>query len=657
MKDDASERAPPTGEAQYRLLVDSISDYAICMLDPAGVVISWNSGARRFKGYAAEEIVGQHLSRFYTEEDRSAARPESDLAAALGEGRVEREGWRVRKDGSRFWAHVVIDAIRDPAGQLIGFAKVTRDLTARREAEAALRRSEEQFRLLVQGVTDYAIFMLDAAGEVASWNMGAERIKGYRPQEIIGQHFSRFYTAEDRAAGVPAAGLEAARREGRWESEGWRVRKDGSRFWAQVVIDAIRDEQGAVIAFAKVTRDITERRAAQRALEEARESLFHAQKLEAIGQLTGGVAHDFNNLLTPIIGALDRARRRNAEDERLMRLLNAGLQSAERARVLVGRLLSFARRQHLEPRSVAVPELVRGMADLVARSLGPAIEVALELPDSLPPARVDPNQLELALLNLCVNARDAMPSGGRLRIGADAVEIGAGSPAGLQPGSYLRLTVADSGTGMDPETLRRAIEPFFTTKGLGKGTGLGLSMVHGLAAQSGGALRLDSAPGQGTTATIYLPVGEAAAEGVPAEPVEPGARPRRLTILLVDDEELVRAAMAEMLAGLGHRVLTAASGAAALLQLRAEPEIDLLVTDHAMPGMTGIALVGEARRMRPGLPALLVTGYASPEAVAIDNLPRIGKPFREKDLVAMIAAAIGDQKVTPLLRRCWPEPG
>ncbi|MFO1057109.1 MAG: PAS domain S-box protein [Dongiaceae bacterium] len=654
MDDEDRRQAERSGEARYRLLVDAISDYAISMLDADGVVTSWNAGARRFKGYAPDEIIGQHVSRLYGEEDRAAGLPELDLDAAR-DGRVEREGWRVRKDGSRFWAHVVIDPIRDPAGRLVGFAKVTRDLTERRRAEAALRRSEEQFRLLVQGVTDYAIFMLDPAGRVASWNVGAERIKGYRPEEIVGEHFSRFYTAEDRAASVPAAGLETARREGRWESEGWRVRKDGSRFWAQVVIDAIRDEAGAVIAFAKVTRDITERREAQRALDEARDSLFHAQKLEAIGQLTGGVAHDFNNLLTPIIGALDRARRRNAEDERLTRLLNAGLQSAERARVLVGRLLSFARRQHLEPRSVAVPELVRGMVELVGRSLGPAIAIELDLPSSLPAARVDPNQLELALLNLCVNARDAMPGGGRLRIAADAVEVGARGPAELQPGSYVRLTVADTGTGMDPETLRRAVEPFFTTKGLGKGTGLGLSMVHGLAAQSGGALLLDSAPGRGTTAAIYLPVGGPVAEGAPAEAAEASQQPRRLVILLVDDEELVRAAMAEMLAGLGHRVLTAGSGAAALVQLHAEPEVDLLITDHAMPGMTGVALVGEARRIRPGLPALLVTGYASLDPAAVADLPRIGKPFRERDLTAMIAAAMGDQKVTPVLRRAWYE--
>jgi PAS domain S-box-containing protein len=655
MEPEGRLQASKTDEGRYRLLVDAISDYAIYMLDPQGRVTSWNPGAQQLKGYAAEEVLGQPVARFYTEEDRAAGLPERNLATAAAQGRHEEEGWRLRKDGSRFWAHVVVDTIRDPAGALLGFAKVTRDLTERRAAQEALRRSEEQFRLLVQGVTDYAIFRLDPEGRVATWNAGAERIKGYRPEEIIGQHFSRFYTDEDRAAGIPWRGLETARAEGRWEHEGWRLRKDGSRFWAQVVIDAIREESGTVTGFAKITRDNTERMEAQRALDQARESLFHAQKLEAIGQLTGGVAHDFNNLLTPIIGALDRARRRPTDDDRLTRLLNAGLQSAERARILVGRLLSFARRQHLEPRAVSVPDLVRGMTDLVGRSLGPGIDIALEVPEILPPARVDPNQLELALINLCVNARDAMPGGGTVRIAVALAESPSPVVTGLAPGRYIRLSVIDSGTGMDSDTLRRAVEPFFTTKGVGKGTGLGLSMVHGLAAQSGGTLTLESAPGQGTTATIYVPVADAEpidGDAGTAEPPPPG---RRLTVLLVDDEELVRTAMAEMIEGFGHRVIPVGSGAAALEQLRAEPDIDLLVTDHIMPSMTGVALVREARMRRPGLPALLVTGYANLEAGGVENLPRIAKPFRNTDLAAMIAAAVGDRKVTPLLRRAWPE--
>ena len=305
----------PAIDDRYRLLVDAITDYAIYMLDRDGFVTSWNAGAQRFKGYTPSEILGEHFSRFYTEEERAAGTPARALRTAAGEGRFEQEGWRVRKDGTHFWAHVIIDPVRSPSGELVGFAKITRDLTERRKAEESLRRSEEQFRRLVQGVTDYAIYMLTPTGEVSSWNAGAARIKGYAPDEIIGEHFSRFYTDEDRSTGEPAKALALAATSGRFEKEGWRVRKDGSRFWAHVVIDPIRDDEGQVIGFAKVTRDITERKESQRALEEAREALFQSQKMEAIGQLTGGIAHDFNNLLMAVLGlrpahhAADRQRR------------------------------------------------------------------------------------------------------------------------------------------------------------------------------------------------------------------------------------------------------------------------------------------------------------------------------------------------------------
>jgi PAS domain S-box-containing protein len=330
-------------EGRYRLLVDAITDYDICMIDPQGIVSSWNAGAQRFKGYQASEIIGRHFSTFYTEEDRAAGQPEFALRQAAAEGRFEREGWRVRKDGGRFWAHVIIDAIRGPDGELLGFAKITRDLTERKAAEEELRLSEQRFRLLVQGVTDYAIYMLDADGRVTNWNPGAQRIKGYAPEEIVGKHFSTFYTEEDRAAGVPTLGLETARREGRWEREGQRVRKDGSRFWAHVVIDAIRNDQGEVIGFAKVTRDITERRRTQQALEEARETLFQSQKLEAIGHLTGGVAHDFNNLLMAVLGSLELLKKR-LRDPDLLPLVDTAIEGAERGATLTQRMLAFARR-------------------------------------------------------------------------------------------------------------------------------------------------------------------------------------------------------------------------------------------------------------------------------------------------------------------------
>jgi PAS domain S-box-containing protein len=414
--------------ARYRLLVNSISDYAIFMLDAGGHVASWNPGAERFKGYKAEEILGRHFSRFYTPEDLATGLPERALRTAATVGRFENEGWRVRKDGTRFWANVVIDPIIAPDGGILGYAKVTRDLTERRQAEEELRLAEQRFRYLVQGVTDYAIYMLDPDGYVTNWNPGAQRIKGYTPEEIIGQHFSKFYTEQDRARGLPEDSLESARKLGHFEREGIRVRKDGTRFWANVVIDAIRDESGELIGFAKVTRDITERKEAERALAQAQEELMQSQKLEAIGRLTGGVAHDFNNLLMAISGSLELLRKRLPEDERLLKLVDNAMQGIQRGTTLTQRMLAFARRQELRPDVVDVSDLVSGLTDLIARTLGPSVEIATSIPQDLPPVLVDENQLELALLNLAVNAKDAMPQGGRLTIAADMADGSQNAP-------------------------------------------------------------------------------------------------------------------------------------------------------------------------------------------------------------------------------------
>src|SRR6201997_5615655 len=344
--------AAQSSDGRYRLLVEAITDYAIYMLDREGRVTSWNPGARRFKGYEANEILGPHSPIFSTAADRAENIPALALAEAERTGRFEREGWRVRKDGTQFWAHVVIDAIGSPDGELVGFAKITRDLTERRTAEVKLRESEEQFRLLVQSVTDYAIFMLDVDGRVASWTAGAQRIKGYAPEEIIGRHFSDFYTEADRAAGLPRIGLETATRNGRWEHEGQRVRKDGSTFWAHVVIDAIRDDSGKLLGFAKVTRDITERREAEAALQAAQTTMIRSQKLEAIGQLTGGVAHDFNNLLQVISGNLQLLSKDIAGNARAEMRVQSALAAVARGSKLAAQLLAFARRQPLEPRVV-----------------------------------------------------------------------------------------------------------------------------------------------------------------------------------------------------------------------------------------------------------------------------------------------------------------
>ena len=356
----------------HELLIRSVVDYAIYMLDLDGRVVSWNPGAERIKGYGAEEIIGQHFSCFYTAEDRAAGVPAEALNKAATTGRFATEAWRVRKDGSRFWAAVVIDPIQEN-GQLIGFAKVTRDMTEQRAAQLAALESERRFRLLVQSVTDYAIYMLDPDGYVANWNPGAARIKGYTAAEIVGEHFSRFYTPEDRDQRLPWKALEQARQEGRYEAEGWRLRKDGTRFWANVAIDAIRDDDGELIGFAKITRDLTERRETQLQLEESREQLFQAQKMEAVGQLTGGLAHDFNNLLTGISGSLELLRMRLAQGRMadLDRYIASAQGATSRAASLTHRLLAFARRQTLDPKPTNANKLIAGMEDLIQRTVGP----------------------------------------------------------------------------------------------------------------------------------------------------------------------------------------------------------------------------------------------------------------------------------------------
>ncbi len=433
---------------------------------------------------------------------------------------------------------------------------------------------------------------------------------------------------------------------------------DGPEIWTLVSGLPLRNPEGEITGALIVIADIDQQKRAQEALLRLNETLeqridaataeheaalakvHEMQKLETIGKLTGGLAHDFNNLLTPIVGSLDLIRRRYPADERSTRMVTRAMQSAERARLLVQRLLAFARRQHLEASPVDLSALVAGMDDLIESSLGPQVRVRKELPPDLPPAMVDPHQLELALLNLAVNARDAMPDGGAMTISGDVIDISAKRPNGLAPGRYVRLSVIDTGAGMTPETLARAIEPFFSTKEVGRGTGLGLSMVHGLAAQSGGQLTLKSAPGEGATATLWLPCAQAPAQAKSAQEASADSIDRRLSILVVDDEEIVRLITAEILAAQGHDVVQADSGRAALELVTGSAAFDLMLVDYMMPGMNGIDLIRRARATRPALPAILISGYANISDEEIQELPRLAKPFRAADLERIIAETL-----------------
>ena len=584
-------------DQRFQLLVNSVTDYAIYMLDADGYVATWNPGARRFKGYEAEEIIGHHFSRFFPDEDRKAGKPDRALETARREGRFESEGWRVRKDGTRFWAHAVIDPIVE-GGEVVGYAKITRDITERKEAERRLFESEQRFRLLVQGVRDYAIYMLDPSGIVSNWNSGAEAIKGYSADEIVGQHFSRFYTDEDRERGEPQRALETALREGKYEREAWRVRKDGTRFFASVLIDPIYTETGEHAGFAKVTRDITERRLASEELEEARTALFQAQKLQALGELTGGIAHDFNNLMTVIRGSADLLRRGGLPEEKRARYLDAIVETADRASTLTSHLLAFGRRQALKPEIVDLNLRMDAFGEVVARTLGSQIEVVLDLAPDLGRVEVDPTQLETALLNAAINARDAMPDGGRLIL----------STANVDDGRSVCVAVSDTGSGMAEDVVFRAFEPFFTTKPVGRGTGLGLSQIHGFAAQTGGRAEIESHVGEGTTIRIILPRSD-------KPPTAQGGReevaaiPAGLRVLLIEDNDQVRDFAQHLLEDL-HCTVSCAATADDALPLLAADRPDLIFTDVVMPGMSGVELARWLRDNHPDVPVLLASGYS-----------------------------------------------
>jgi PAS domain S-box-containing protein len=500
--------------------------------------------------------------------------------------------------------------------------------------------SHGRARMLVEAIHDYAIYMLDPAGTITSWNAGAQRFKGYTEDEVIGTSFSRFYTPEDQATDLPNRALETAAREGKFEAEGWRIRKDGTRFWAHVVIEPIRTPSGELAGFAKITRDLTERREAQRQLDQTRKALMQSQKMDAIGQLTGGVAHDFNNLLMAILSSHQLLRKRLGDDPRTLLLLDNATQAAQRGAALTQRMLAFARRQELKPEPVDVPTLIRSMTELLRRSLGSTVAIEMDLPFSLDRVMVDPTQLELAVLNLAINARDAMPLGGTLEIGTRAETVAVSQGGGLPAGRYICLSVRDTGEGMDEATLARAVEPFFTTKGVGKGTGLGLSMVHGLTEQLGGKLIMKSARNQGTTAEIWLPTSSSAVAAKDDSAAREAYTVEPITILAVDDDMLVLMNTTFLLEDMGHKVFSTSSGKQALQILSAGHDIKLVIVDQAMPGMTGTELIKEIRLKWPDMPIVLATGYGElPPGSSVDV--KLTKPFGQEELGQAIAVALG----------------
>jgi PAS domain S-box-containing protein len=652
----------------YRRFIDSVTDYALCLLDVQGNVLSWNAGARRINGYEPHEIIGQHFSKFYPVEDVAAGKPEKELEAAREAGRAEDEGWRVRKDGSLFWANVVITALRGDDGSLCGFGKVTRDLSERRASEEALRRAEQRFHHLVDAVADYSIFMLDPTGHVATWNPGARKTKGYEASEIIGKHFSTFYTPEDRAAGRPEQVLETVRRDGRYEEEGWRVRKDGTRFWANVVVSVLRDDEGRALGFAKITRDLTARRAAeQTARELVREQAARAlaesmaRRAEEANRVKdeflATVSHELRTPLNAIVGWTAILRQRQLEPSvgKAVEIIDRNAQAQVKiiedildvSRIITGKL-------RIDPKPTDLVAIVNQAIEVTRHSaFARQINVQFAHAGESCPMIGDPERLQQVVWNLLSNAIKFTSPGGSVRVG---VECSSGQAT---------LVVSDTGMGIDPEFLPFLFERFrqsdsSTTRRFG-GLGLGLALVRHITELHGGSVEASS-PGRGLGATISVTFPLRAQEPEPEIEGPPSSIPAAETavplsglggvrVLLVEDDADARELMSAILLEAGAKVKSVASALAAL-EAFASFSPQLLVSDIGLPEQDGYALIRRVRALgehRGGtIPALALTAYTRSEdrtkALAAGFTTHVGKPVNPADLLSALtnlAAFIG----------------
>jgi len=608
----------------------SVSEDLLGVANFDGYFTSVNPAWTNLLGWSEDEIKSMHVSRLRHPDDAPAAiAGRARLAQGISPVRMEN---RFRhRDGS--WRWIAWTMATDDDGLIYVSG---RHITSERRTAEALRASDQQFRALVAGVTDYALIMLDPNGTVSSWNAGAERIKGYSAHEIIGRHFSQFYTAEDRRAGLPNRSLSIAAATGRFEAEAWRVRKDGPLFWANVVIDAIRDDSGRLVGFAKITRDITERRNNQEALERAQEQLAQSRKMEALGQLTGGVAHDFNNLLMVVSGQAQAIMRRLTDDKN-RRSLEAILAAASRGEALTRQLLTFSRRQPQNPRTVYPSQTVNAFREVLSSSARGRIELRIEIPQNAWPVSIDIPEFELALVNLVVNARDATPeSGGTITVSGENITLrGTETVEGLR-GEFVALTVSDTGIGIPEEILPKIFEPFFTTKSPDKGTGLGLSQAYGFAQQSGGSVAVRSKVGEGTHVTLYLRRSHESVSVVASNDPLTESPGRGETILVVEDNPEVKAVAVTLLEQLNYRTIAVENAKAAIDFLATGAPVDLVFTDVMLPGdLDGLALAQAISKQRPQLPVLLTSGYAK-ALTARHGLPILRKPYQ----IAALAEAV-----------------
>ena len=638
------ERTAALADANIHLMeAQRLANLGSWRWDVSANTISWSDQLLEIYGLRPGQFKGtlQEFIGFIHPDDRPQVR--ASISAALKSGKhFSHEERIIRPDGSIRHLNSVGEVVRDENGTAVRMLGICLDVTERKQAERALQDSEQNYRLLLRGARDYAIYMLDVQGRVRSWNDGAQRLKGYQADEIIGRHFRIFLPEEVRAGDMADDALVTAAREDQFEAETWLVRKDGSRFYATVVMDAIRNDAGELIGFAKLTRDITTQHEAQIALEQAREQVAQAQKMEALGQLTGGIAHDFNNLLMIVSGyaQLLQSRLSEQKDVQAVQAIRAAANRGER---LTRQLLAFSRRQQLMPVVVDLRQRVDSVRDMLVPSLRGNIQLICDIEDKIWPVEVDLGELELALVNIAVNARDAMPDGGTITLSARNVVLKPGSAAGALEGEFVALAIIDTGTGMPPDVLQRVFEPFYTTKPVGKGTGLGLSQVHGFANQSGGAVTLSSEPGRGTVVTIYLPRSTNAAAAGAGEATAASEGPVQGTVLVVEDSRDVAEVTSSLLEQLGYRVVRAENAAEALRHLQQGIGVDLLFSDIVMPGaINGLGLAQICKERFPEIPVLLTSGFSDAAQAADGHFDILRKPFELSALEHAIDVALSN---------------
>jgi PAS domain S-box-containing protein len=657
-------------EERNRRMVEGVKDHSIFTVDAANQIVDWTPGAEAVFGWSAQEMRGNTADILFTPEDRADGVPERELNTARIEGCANDERWHVRRDGSRFFANGSVRPLHDAHGAVAGFIKIARDETSRRTAEATLRETEQRYRLAAKATND-AIWDWDLASNRIEWNEAVRVLFRYAEDEIepTGDWWFEHIHPEDCERIYSSIHAVIDGTDEHWTAEYRFRRSDGTFAYVFDRGHVIRDEHGRATRMIGAMLDLTRRRQAEERLRElnetletrveertaelmaAQDALRQAQKMEAVGQLTGGLAHDFNNLLTGISGSLEMMQVRIAQGRTadVERYVNAAQGAAQRAAALTHRLLAFSRRQTLAPKPTDVKQLVTGMEELIQRTVGPAIEIEAVNAAGLWSSLIDPSQLENAVLNLCINARDAMPDGGKITIETSNrwMDQRTAEQRGLEPGQYISLCVSDSGTGMVPDVIEKAFDPFFTTKPIGMGTGLGLSMIYGFAKQSGGSVAIYSEVDQGTMVCIYLPrhLGDAETMEDDGQVHEAPRAEAGETVLVVDDEPTIRMLVAEVLTDLGYTAIEAGDGAAGLKILNCDLRIDLLVTDVGLPGgMNGRQLADAARILRADLKVLFITGYAENAVFSHGHLDRgmhvLTKPFAIDVLASRIRQLI-----------------